>query len=176
MATKRSPSPIPVYKGLRDNNSVTSGMLARFAFDASISSRGQTDRGMGELVSGNYFEVLGVQPALGRVFSREDDKNPGADPVAVLSYGYWTQHFGADPRVLNQTLLVNNSQLTIVDVAQKNFTGIQVGQNPGLFVPLMMKEQMMPGHRRLEDWNDAWLAVLARRKQGVSDTATRSRA
>jgi len=159
----------PVYKGLRDNTSVTSGMLARFAFDASISSRGQTDRGMGELVSGNYFEVLGVQPALGRVFTGEDDKTPGANPVAVLSYGYWTQHFGADPSVLNQTLLVNNSQLTIVGVAQKNFAGIQVGQNPELFVPMMMKAQMMPGHRDLEDWNDAWLAILARRKPGVSN-------
>ncbi len=159
----------PVYKGLRDNNSVTSGMLARFAFDASISSRGQTDRGIGELVSGNYFEVLGVQPALGRVFTGEDDKTPGANPVAVLSYGYWTQHFAADPSVLNQTLLVNNSQLTIVGVAQKNFTGIQVGQNPEFFVPMMMKAQMMPGRRPLEDWNDAWLAVLARRKPGVSD-------
>jgi putative ABC transport system permease protein len=159
----------PLYKGLRDNNSVTSGILARFAFDASISSRGQTERGMGELVSGNYFEVLGVQPALGRVFTGEDDKTPGANPVAVLSYGYWTQHFGADPSVLNQPLLVNNSQLTIVGVAQKNFTGIQVGQNPEFFVPMMMKAQMMPGHRSLEDWNDAWLAVLARRKQGVSN-------
>ncbi len=159
----------PVYKGLRDNTSVTSGMLARFAFDASISSRSQTERGMGELVSGNYFEVLGVQPALGRVFTGEDDKTPGANPVAVLSYGYWTQHFGADPRVLNQTLLVNNSQLTIVGVAQKNFTGIQVGQNPEFFVPMMMKAQMIPGHRSLEDWNDAWLAILARRKHGVSN-------
>jgi putative ABC transport system permease protein len=158
----------PLYKGLRDNSSVTSGMLARFGFDASISSRGQTERGMGELVSGNYFEVLGVQPALGRVFTGEDDKIPGANPVAVLSYGYWTQHFAADPSVLNQTLLVNNSQLTIVGVAQKNFTGIQVGQNPELFVPLMMQAQMMPGRGSLENWNDAWLAVLARRKQGVS--------
>jgi predicted permease len=158
----------PLYKGLRDNSSVTSGMLARFGFDASVSSRGQTERGMGELVSGNYFEVLGVQPALGRLFTSEDDKVPGANPVAVLSYGYWTQHFAADPSVLNQTLLVNNSQLTIVGVAQKNFTGIQVGQNPELFVPLMMKSQMLPGRADLNDWKDSYLAVLARRKPGVS--------
>ena len=158
----------PVYKGLRDHSTVSSGMLARFAFDASISSRGQTERGMGELVSGNYFEVLGVQPALGRVFTNDDDKTPGSNPVVVLSYGYWMQHFGADSSVLNQTLLVNNSQLTIVGVAQKNFTGIQVGQNPGFFVPLMMKAQMLPGRGNLEDWKDSWLAVMARRKPGVS--------
>jgi putative ABC transport system permease protein len=165
----------PLYKGLRDNNSVAAGMLARFAFDASISSRGQTERGMGELVSGNYFEVLAVQPALGRVFTSEDDKIPGANPVAVLSYGYWTQHFGGDPQILNQTVLVNNSQLTIVGVAQRNFTGIQVGQNPGFFVPLMMKAQMMPGRQGLEDWNDSWLAVLARRKPGISNQQLEAR-
>jgi len=158
----------PQYQGLQNNTSVTSGVLARFGFDASISSRGQTERGMGELVSGNYFEVLGVQPALGRLFTSEDDKAPGAQPVAVLSYGYWTQHFGGDPSVLNQTLLVNNSQLTIVGVAQKNFSGIQVGQNPELFVPVTMKAQMMPGRGKVEDWNDAWLAILARRNLNSS--------
>src|SRR4030088_477193 len=134
----------PMYEGLRDTNSVFSGMLARFEVPASIASHGQTERGSGELVSGNYFEVLGVRPALGRLFTLDDDKVPGAQPVVVLSHAYWTRRFGGDPGVLNQALLVNNTPLTIVGVAQADFSGIQVGQSADIFVPLMMKSRMTP--------------------------------
>jgi putative ABC transport system permease protein len=156
------------YKGLRDGTSAVSGMLARFAFNASISSRGQTERGTGELVSGNYFEVLGMQPAFGRLFTSEDERVPGGHPFVVLSHAYWMQHFGGDPGILNQPLLVNNTELTVIGVAQKGFSGIQVGQTPDIFVPVMMKGQMTPNRNGLDDWNDAWLAILARRKPGVS--------
>jgi predicted permease len=162
----------PMYKGLRDTNRVFSGMLARFAIPASIASRGQTERGSGELVSGNYFDVLGVRPALGRLFTLDDDKVPGAQPVVVLSHAYWTRRFGGDPSVLNQSLLVNNTELTIVGVAQAGFTGIQVGQSADIFVPLMMKAQMTPERNELEEWNNYWLAILARRKPGVSMAQT----
>src|SRR5580693_1179819 len=132
----------PMYKGLRDNNSVFSGVLARFGFSASVASRGQTDRASGELVSGNYFEVLGVQPAVGRVFNQDDDRVPGGHPVVVLSHSYWERHFGSDPSVLNQVLLINNVEMTVVGVAQRGFFGVQVGKTPDIFVPLMMTEQM----------------------------------
>src|SRR6267142_3689680 len=81
-----------LYKGLAKNTTVFNGVLARFEFSASIASRGQTDRGSGELVTGNYFEVLGVQPAFGRVLSPADDDVQGAHPVLVLSHAYWTRH------------------------------------------------------------------------------------
>jgi putative ABC transport system permease protein len=162
----------PMYQALRDNSSVFSGMIGRYAFAASIANHGQTERGSGELVSGNYFEVLGVRPVLGRVFSLEDDRTPGAQPVVVLSHQYWTRQFGADPGVLNQTLLVNNTELTIVGVTQSGFTGIQVGQTPDVFVPLMMKAQMTPGRNGLDDWNDYWMAILARLKPGESIVRT----
>ena len=161
----------PAYKGLRDCSAV-SGMLARFAFDASIASRGQTERGLGELVSGNYFTVLGVQPAFGRLFTADDDRVQGGHPFVILSHAYWMQHFGGDPGILNQTLLVNNTALTVIGVAQKGFDGIQVGQTPNIFVPMMMKPQMTPNRNGLDDWNDAWLAILARRKHGLSWTQT----
>jgi len=157
----------PAYKGLRDCP-VVSGMLARFAFDASIASRGQTERGLGELVSGNYFDVLGVHPAFGRLFTADDDRLQGGDPLVILSHAYWMQHFGGDPGILNQILLVNNTPLTVIGVAQKGFDGIQVGQTPQIFVPMMMKPQMTPNRSGLDDWNDAWLAILARRKAGLS--------
>jgi len=158
----------PLYKGISRNTSVFNGVIARYQFAASFSDHGQTDRASGELVSGNYFETLGVRPALGRVLSPDDDQTPGAHPVIVLSYGYWTQHFGADPSILNRAVLVNNTEMTIVGVAQSGFTGVQVGQTPDLFVPLMMKAQMTPLRNGLDDWNDHWLAVLARLKSGVS--------
>jgi hypothetical protein len=158
----------PIYKGLRDNNPVFAGIFGRYAFSASIASRGKTERGSGELVTGNYFEELGVQPALGRVFSQEDDRVPGAHPVAVLSHAYWLRQFGGDPGVLNQTLLINNTEMTVVGVAQAGFAGVQVGQSTDVFVPIMMKGQMTPIRSGLDDWNDYWMAVLARKKPGVS--------
>jgi predicted permease len=158
----------PMYKGLRDANNVFSGMLARFQIPVSIAARGQTERGSGELVSGNYFEVLGVSPALGRVFTVDDDRVPGAHPVVVLSHAYWTRRFGGDLSVLNKSLLVNNTELTVVGVAQAGFQGIQVGQSADVFVPLMMKHQMTPERDDLLEWNNYWLAVVARRKPGLS--------
>jgi putative ABC transport system permease protein len=158
----------PLYKGLAKNTAVFDGVFARYQFSASIATHGQTERGSGELVTGNYFQTLGVQPALGRLLSPADDDVQGAHPVLVLSHGYWTQHFGGDSGVLNQTILVNNTVMTIVGVAQAGFTGIQVGQTPDIFVPMTMKGQMTPIRNGLDDWNDYFLAVLARVKPGVS--------
>src|SRR6266481_2235173 len=158
----------PLYKGLAKNTSVFDGVIARYSFSASISNHGQTDLGSGELVSGNYFQTLGVGAAVGRVLMPEDDVVPGGHAVVVLSHAYWAQHFGADAGVLNKTILVNNTEMTIVGVAQAGFAGIQVGQTPNLFVPMMMKGQMTPIRNGLDDWNDSWLAILARRKPGVS--------
>jgi putative ABC transport system permease protein len=159
----------PMYKGLRDNNSVFSGVLARYNFSASVASRGQTDRASGELVSGNYFEVLGVEPAVGRMFSPEDDRVPGAQPVVVLSHSYWTRHFGADPSVLNKVLLINNVEMTVVGVSRAGFSGVQVGKTPDIFVPLMMTPEMTRYGETLDKWNDYWMTLLARRKPGISD-------
>ena len=159
----------PMYKGLRDTNSVFSGILARYGFAASVASHGQTDRASGEVVTGNYFDVLGVQPAIGRVFSQDDDRVPGAQPVVVLSHSYWTRHFGGDPSVLNKILLINNVEMTVVGVSQAGFTGVQVGKTPDLFVPMMMTQQMTQYGETLDRWNDYWMTLLARRKPGVSE-------
>jgi len=158
----------PLYKGLAKNTAVLDGVFARYQFAASIASHGQTERGSGELVTGNYFDVLGVRPTLGRVLSPADDDVQGAHPVVVLSHSYWMRHFGGDAGVLNQAILVNNTEMTIVGVAQAGFSGIQVGQTPDIFVPSTMKGQMTPIRNGLDDWNDSFLAVLARRKPGVS--------
>ena len=158
----------PLYKGLAKNTAVFDGVIARFEFSASIANHGQTDRGSGELVTGNYFQTLGVRSVLGRLLTPADDDVQGAHPVLVLSHGYWEQHFGADAGVLNQTVLVNDTPLTIVGVAQTGFTGVQVGKTPDIFVPMTMKGQMTPIRSGLDDWNDSFLAILARLKPGVS--------
>jgi predicted permease len=159
----------PMYKGLRDTNAVFSGILARYGFSASVSNHGQTDRARGEVVTGNYFEVLGVQPAIGRLFTPDDDKVPSAAPYVVFSHSYWERHFGSDPSILNKVLLINNVEMTVVGVAQAGFSGVQVGRTPDLYVPMMMTPLMTEYGETLDQWNDYWMTLLARRKPGVSE-------
>jgi putative ABC transport system permease protein len=159
----------PMYKALRENSATVCNMLGQYAFPASISSHGQTEHGSGQLVSGNYFAALGVPPAIGRVFSLEDDRVPGGHPVVVLSHAYWTRHFAGDRSILNNSLLINNVEMTVVGVARAGFSGAQVGKSPDVFVPLMMTPQMTLGQDTLDGWNDYWLKVLARRRAGVSE-------
>ncbi|MEO8026778.1 MAG: ABC transporter permease [Bryobacteraceae bacterium] len=158
----------PLYKDLRDQNQALSGLLASWGFNASLAIQGQTERGQGELVSGNYFETLGVTPAIGRVFTPADDLKPGAHQVAVLSYSYWANHLGANPAVLNQSILVNGSPMTIVGVAQRGYAGVEISAPPDVFVPMMMREQIAIGAAGLALRNNHWLHILGRLRPGVS--------
>jgi len=158
----------PMYRDLRDSNTVFAGLLAEYPFDASVSARGGTERASGELVSGNYFEMLGVPPALGRILTARDDLAPSAHPQTVLSHGYWTRRFDNDASVLNKTILVNGQPLTVVGVARAGFFGIQPGRQADLFVPMMMKAQMRPFWNGLDDPKDYWLQMVGRLKPGLS--------
>src|SRR6266704_3597554 len=158
----------PFYKDLRESATCFSGLLARYPIPLSVAGQGQTERAAGELVSGNYFEVLGVRPALGRLLTPEDDGAPGGSAVAVLSHGYWTRRFGASPAVLNQSLVVNDHTLTVVGVAAAPFSGVQVGQAPDLFIPMQMKAQMTPNWDGMDHRNDYWLQMIGRLRPGVS--------
>jgi predicted permease len=160
----------PMYKDLRDRNEVFTGLLARYHVQVSVAGQGQSQLAAGELVSGNYFQVLGVRPALGRVLSPQDETAPGANPVTVLSYGYWARHFGSDLNILNKQLSVNGNSLTVVGVARPGFTGVQVGQVPDLFIPITMKAEMTPNWDGLADRNDHWVTMLGRLKPGMSAT------
>jgi putative ABC transport system permease protein len=159
----------PVYKGLREGSAKVCGMLARSSFSASIAAQGQTERAFGEFVSGNYFEVLGVPPAIGRVFTLDDDRVPGAEPYVVLSHSYWKRRFASDPNILNKTLLINNVEMTVVGVARDGFYGVQIGQTPDVFVPLMMTPRMTLDATAIDEWNNYWVKVLARRAPGLSN-------
>src|SRR4029450_11967008 len=114
----------PMYRSLEESSAGTfAGLIAEVPFEANIAARGETERAAGELVSGNYFGLLGVPPALGRVLSPDDDRGPGAHPLAVLSHAYWQRRFGGDRSVLDRTLIVNGQPLTVVGVAAVSFEG-----------------------------------------------------
>ena len=157
-----------MYRDLRDQNRVFSGLVAMFPLSASVASRGETERASGELVSGNYFEVLGVPPALGRVLGPGDDVAPGGHPLAVLSHAYWTRRYGGDPSVLNSAIVVNGTTLTIVGVARSGFTGVQPGRVADVFVPISMKAKMTPFWDGLDDPKDHWAQLIGRLKPGLS--------
>ena len=101
-----------------------------------------------QLVSGNYFPVLGVNASLGRVLTQTDDQNPGGHPVAVVSYAWWQRRFGGDPSAIGKTITIDDIAYSIVGVAPKEFFGTTVGTAPDLWVPLAMEEQLPPAH-----WN-----------------------
>jgi len=158
----------PLYRDLRDRNTVFGGIIATDWTQAGVQWHNQPELVATELVSGNYFDVLGVQPALGRLLVASDDAAPNASPVAVLSFSYWRRRFGSDPTILNQSILVNGHPFTVVGVAQAGFHSVVMGDTPDLFVPMMMKSQVMPGGDELEDFHASWLNIVARLKAGTS--------
>jgi predicted permease len=160
----------PVFREMREKNTVFSGMFARSGFQMSLSGGGQTERALGEVVSGNFFSALGVNPQLGRLLTEEDDQTPGAHPVAVISFNFWQRRFGADPQIIGQTIRLNDYPFTIIGVAPQGFHGVEVGSAPDVRIPLMMDGQVRPrpGAPIFEQRGNIWLAVMARLKPGVS--------
>lgn len=162
------------YKDYRDRNNVFSGLIAyRFA-PMSISHENRNERVWGYLVSGNYFEVLGVQPFLGRYFAPEEDKTPGTHPVAVINYGCWQKRFASDRAIIDKTLTLNGRSFTVIGVAPKGFFGTEVAYAPELFVPTMMAHEIEPGSGWLESRDDDNLFVVGRLKPGITSAQAES--
>jgi predicted permease len=159
----------PMYKALRESSDkVFSGLLARFAISLSVSGLGTTERASGELVTGNYFDVLGVPPDVGRVFGPGDETAAGANRIVVLSHGYWTRRYGNDPSILNKQITINGVPMTVVGVSRAGFSGVQVGQMPDMFIPITMKAQMTPTWDNLQDHRQHWVAVMGRLRPGMT--------
>ena len=163
-----------MFRDLQKVQTVFTGIAAHVAFGANMAFDGQTMAGQGLLVSGNYFQVLQVQPALGRLFDSNDDRLVGEAPVAVLSHGFWTSKFAADPNVLNKTIKINGQTLTIVGVAAARFDGTTLGQKPDVYVPVTLRGQMSPGWRAWSDRTNYWAYLFARLRPGVSIDTARS--
>jgi predicted permease len=163
----------PMYEDFRDHNQVFSGLFCRWETSMSLSSDGRTERVEGELVSGTYFPVLGVGPALGRLFTPDDDKAPGGAPYAVISYRYWMSRYAGSSNVIGKKIVVNGYPLTIVGVSQTGFDGTDPGKSPQVRVPVMMKAEM-DSFGSTFDYNfksrrGRWVNVFGRLKPGVTE-------
>src|SRR2546423_2997937 len=156
------------YKDYRDRNNVFTGLMAyRFA-PMSVSHEGQNERVWGFLVSGNYFETLGIQPLRGRYFVPEEDQTPGARPVAVITHACWQKRFASANNVVGQELRINGRTFTIIGVTPEGFHGTEIAYAPEIFVPLMMGQVIEPGSTWLNSREDDNLFVVGRLKSDVT--------
>jgi predicted permease len=160
----------PVYLDLAAEQTVFTDVAAHYAFLASVETgEDSTALTNAVLVSGNYFDVLNLRPALGRFIDRQDTPYPDESLVAVLSYQYWQNRFGGDRGVIGETLMVNNQPLQIIGVAPDGFTGTMRGWTPLVYVPLTLRWLMQPEEpRNAENRQAYWLNLFARLRPGVS--------
>ncbi|HLK18339.1 MAG TPA: ABC transporter permease [Bryobacteraceae bacterium] len=158
----------PAYAELRDANpGVFSGIAARYEDTVDIADKGVAQRGVAELASGNYFDVLGVKAAIGRIFTPAEDQVKDSEPYAVISYEYWQRRFGGDPQVLNRSIEVNGHPMTIIGVAERGFTGFEAMSPADVFVPLAMKTVVTPTWDDRARRNSIWLRIFARLTPGT---------
>ena len=158
----------PMFRDLERVQTGFTGIAAHRNFGASVGYQGTSLSAEGMQVSGSYFPVLQLTPALGRLFTVEDDKTIGGHFVVVLSYDYWRNRFELNPNILNQTLIVNGQAMTVVGVTPRGFAGTTLGENPDIFVPLSMRGVMSPGFNHFENRRAYWAYLFARLKPGVS--------
>src|SRR5262249_3085254 len=158
----------PNYKDFRDRNGVFSGLMAYCFAQLSLSHDGVNERLWGYLVTGNYFETLGVKAALGRVISADDDRSAGAHPVAVVSYKCWRQRFGGEPGVIGKNVIVNGRSYTIIGVAQPGVSGTEVIVEPEMWFPMAMQAQIELGPQWLDDRELKTVTMMGRLGTGVS--------
>jgi predicted permease len=156
----------PMFRDLERVQTPFTGIAAHLSFGANLSARGQTQNGEGMLVSGSYFPVLGLTPAVGRLLTPDDDRAPGESHVVVLSYAYWQTRFASDPAVINTTLIVNGQTMTVVGVAPKGFEGTTLGVKPQVFAPITMRGFSQPS-KAFDNRRNYWAYLFARLKPGV---------
>jgi predicted permease len=163
----------PMFRDLQKTQTVFTDIAAHVGFAANVAYEGRTSSSEGLLVSGSYFPVLQLQPAVGRLLNSYDDTLVGESRVVVLSYNYWSSRFGLDPTALNKQLIVNGQRLTIVGVAAKGFDGTTLGMRPAVFVPITLRSTLDAD----TGWSlrtDYWAYLFARLRPGVKFEAARA--
>ena len=162
----------PMFRDLEKQQTPLSGIAAHRSLGMNLSYQGQSLGTDGLEVSGSYFSVLRLTPAVGRLLNESDDAIGGAN-VVVLSHHYWQTRFSGNPNVVNDTLIVNGQPFTIVGVAPAGFNGTTIGQRPAVFVPIRLAEQMEPGRKLIDNRRAYWIYLFARLKPGIDiDAAT----
>ena len=158
----------PMFRDFRDKAQGFDGVLARVSTQLHVGQNGASERTDGEMVSGNYFEVLGVEPAIGRLLTAADDVKIGGHPLAVLGHDYWQRRFAGRTDILGQAIQVNGTPFTVIGVAARGFYGLELGTPADVFVPITMQPQLGPAWLKLDGRRFRWVQVYARRKPGVS--------
>jgi predicted permease len=159
----------PVFQAFRQHTNIFSDVFATSGvtpLDVEVQN-GVRERTDVSLVSGAFFSTLGIQAARGRTFTVDDDRTPGAHPIAVASYAYWQRRFGRDAGILNRVVRINGTAITIVGVTTPGFFGERVGDAPDLWVPLTMWGQVVPGRNLLQSPGTGWLQIIGRVRPGV---------
>ncbi len=155
----------PMYRDLRDKTSVFDGLIATAVGNAGVSWHNSAEAVPAEIVSGNYFDVLGVRPAVGRLFAGSDETAAGANPVAVLSFDYWKRRFNEDPTIVGQTIALNGTPFTVVGVVAPGFQSAVWGDRPRVFIPMTMQQTIAPNND-LNDRRSIWLKIIGRLPAG----------
>jgi predicted permease len=161
------------YLALRDTSGVLTGLSAVAPIDMNLTSEEATERVPGQLVSGNYFSILGVQPRIGRLIQPDDDRDAGGHPVCVISNGIWQRRFGSAPDIIGRQLQINGRAYSILGVTPESFDGTDQGTRAQLYVPMMMAAQIStrPGDPKVQpsflEWED-WIKFVGRRQPGVT--------
>ena len=168
----KNPGPLPTshlnFIDYRDKNEVFSDVLAYTGAPVNLTGTGgETKQIFAQVVSGNYFDLLGIRAEQGRTFLPDEDKTPGTHPVVVLSYAAWQREFGGDPSIVGKTLSLNRHDYGVIGVAQKDFTSTDLGGGPDLWVPMMMHDQIQPGFDWYNTRRGLFLAMIGRLKPGV---------
>ena len=158
----------PMYTDFRDHNAVFDGMFCRYTDAMHVGDGGRSERVNGEMVSGTFFQVLGVPAAIGRTLEPSDDRTVSGSAVAVLSYDYWRTRFGGKPDVLGRKLVINGHPFTVIGVARQGFNGLDLGNPPQVYVPITMQPQLGPAWLKIDTRRFRWVQVFARLRNGVA--------
>jgi len=156
------------YLDYRDQNKVLSGLIAHQVLPLNLGRSEKPERVWGAIVSGNYFDVLGIKALIGRTFLPEEDRTPNTHPVVVIGYGLWERRFGADPNVLGRTITLNEHDFTVIGVGPKDFASPFAGLALDVWTPVMMKDYVARPHFSLTDRGSRWLMVMGRLKPGAT--------
>jgi predicted permease len=165
----------PICRDLQQQDRFFEGVFCRAETTVNLATGGEPQPAAVEIVSGTYFQVLGVGPALGRLLGNDDDRTPGASPVVVLSYDFWKNQLAGAPDVVGRKVLVNQHPMTVVGVAGPSFRGIDVGQVPSLWIPASMSADAIPGFDRLLDRRVRWMQILGRLQLGLTPEQAQAR-
>lgn len=158
----------PICRDLQLQNQFLENVLCRAATTVNLSTGKESKPTAAEIVSGSYFSTLGINPAIGRLFTNDDDTSPGANPVVVLSYDFWKTQLAGDPDVIGRKVLINRNPMTVIGVADPAFRGIDVGEIPSLWIPATMSTQAVPGFTDMLNRRQRWMQILGRLKPGMT--------